>query len=211
MLGFDSRDREVLSYLPGRIVDVDTEELTEGQLRAVATWTRQLHHAVSGFSHPGPWRFRPIEGATLIAHNDIAPYNICFDRDELVGVFDWDVAGPSTPLYELAFIAWNCVPLFRDIGASAAAERLELIAGTYRSAGDGRSAAESELSDSPTAADILSAVPARIQVMLDEIPVGAAHGDQGMVNLMADGEPGRSQRALEDLRQRTPTIAAELS
>lgn len=60
-------------------------------------------------------------------------------------------------------------------------------------------------------ADILSAVPARIQVMLDEIPVGAAHGDQGMVNLMADGEPGRSQRAPEDLRQRTPTIAAELS
>jgi aminoglycoside phosphotransferase (APT) family kinase protein len=33
-----------------------------------------------------------------------------------VGVFDWDLAGPTTPLLELAFIAWNCVPLWRDIG-----------------------------------------------------------------------------------------------
>ena len=195
VLGFDDLGREVLSYLPGRIVDVDTEMLTEGQLRSIVTWTRSLHEAVATFTHQGPWRFFEVEGPTLICHNDIAPYNACFGGDELVGVFDWDFAGPSTRLLELAFIAWNCVPLWRDIGAESAAARLHIIASTYGS--------------SP-ALDILGAVGPRIQLMLDWIPTAAAAGDQGMRNLMSGGEPDRSQHALDDLRRRGIVIAAHL-
>jgi len=196
VLGFDERGREVLSYLPGRVLDIDTELLTEPQLQAVGSWTRSFHDTVVGFSHEGPWRFFEIDGPTLIGHNDIAPYNICFDGDDLVGVFDWDFAGPSTPLLELAFIAWNCVPLWRDIGAEPASARLQLMASTYGSL---------------SARDILRAVPHRIQVMLDGIPIAAAAGDEGMANLMAGGEPERSQRSLDDLRQRIPQIAAHLA
>jgi aminoglycoside phosphotransferase (APT) family kinase protein len=196
VLGFDDQGREVLTYLPGHVVDVDREMLTRGQLRSVVTWTRRLHEAVAGFDHPGPWRFARVEGPTLIAHNDIAPYNICFDGDELVGVFDWDLAAPSTALLELAFIAWNCVPLWRDIGAPLAAERLELIASTY---------------GTHSAREIVHAVPPRIQLMLDWIPRAAAAGDQGMVNLQAVGEPERSRRSLDDLVSRLPSIAALLA
>lgn len=185
----------MLSYLPGRVVDVDTEMLTEGQLRSVVSWTRSFHDAVAGFTHDGPWRFFEVDAPTLIGHNDIAPYNVCFDGDDLVGVFDWDLAGPSTPLLELAFIAWNCVPLWSDIGAERAAARLEQIATTYGS--------------SP-ARDILYAVQHRIQLMLDGIPIAAAAGDEGMRNLITAGEPERSQRSLDDLRRRTPAIAAQL-
>ncbi len=195
VLGFDERGREVLSYLPGRVVDIDTELLTEPQLRAVVSWTRSFHGAVVGFTHAGPWRFFEVDGPTLIAHNDIAPYNICFDGEKLVGVFDWDFAGPSTPLLELAFIAWNCVPLWRDIGAQPASARLQLIASTYGSL---------------SAYEILEAVPRRIQIMLDGIPLAAAAGDAGMANLMACGEPDRSQRSLDDLRRRIPDIATHL-
>jgi hypothetical protein len=131
VLGQDEHGREVLSYLPGHVVDVGTELLTDGQLVSLLAWTREFHEAVAGFSHPGPWRFFPVPGATLICHNDIAPYNACFAGDVLAGVFDWDLAGPSTPLFELAFIAWNCVPLWRDIGADTAAQRLGLIATSY--------------------------------------------------------------------------------
>ena len=120
---------------------------------------------------------------------------MCFDGDELVAVFDWDFAGPSTPLLELAFIAWNCVPLWRGIGAESAASRLHIIASTYGSA---------------TALDILSAVAPRMQLMLDWIPTAAAAGDQGMRNLMSGGEPDGSQHALDDLRRRTSAIAAHL-
>jgi hypothetical protein len=50
-----------------------------------------------GFSHPGPWRFFPVTSPSLIGHNDIAPYNVCFAGDELVGVFDRDRAAPPVP------------------------------------------------------------------------------------------------------------------
>ncbi len=196
VLGYDERGREVLSYLPGRVVDIDTETLSIAQLVSVVSWTRAFHHAVAGFSHPGPWRFFPVARPSLIGHNDIAPYNVCFAGDELVGVFDWDFSGPSTPLFELAFIAWNCVPLWRDIGPKTAADRLRVIAATYRTLDARR---------------ILHAVPQRIQTMLDGIPAAAAAGDQGMANLMTLGEPDRSRPGLADLVERIPAIDRHLT
>ena len=89
VLGFDELGREVLSYLPGRVLDTDTELLTVGQLVSMVRWTRVFHEAVADFAHPGPWRYPRLPGPTLIGHNDIAPYNVCFDGEELVGVFDW--------------------------------------------------------------------------------------------------------------------------
>lgn len=191
VLGYDERGREVLSYLPGRVADIDTETLNSRQIAAIGGWTRAFHAAVAGFSHPGPWRLVPVAGPTLIGHNDIAPYNVCFRGDELAGVFDWDLSGPSTPLLELAFIAWNCVPLWRDDGPATAATRLAVIAAGYGTL---------------DARQILRAVPRRIQIMLDAIPAAAAAGDAGMANLMTAGEPGRSQRALTGLIERIPAI-----
>jgi phosphotransferase family enzyme len=196
VIGFDESGREILTFLPGEVVNIDDgDALSPAQLLSLVTWTRHLHRAAAGFTHPGPWRFFDVESPTLIGHNDIAPYNACFDGDELVGVFDWDLAGPTTALLELAFIAWNCVPLWSDVGPDRAAERLELIASTYGPL-------------SPL--EILHAVPGRIQVMLDGIPAAAAAGDEGMLNLMSVGEPERSQVALDDLQRRIPLIAAAL-
>jgi Phosphotransferase enzyme family len=188
--------REVLSYLPGRVIDGDRETLSTGQIVSVARWTRAFHDAVAGFSHPGPWRFFPVADPSLIGHNDIAPYNVCFEGDEVVGVFDWDMAGPTTPLLELAFIAWNCVPLWRDTGPPNAAARLRLIAAAY---------------GGPGARQILHAVPQRIQAGLDWIPVAAAAGDQGMAHIMTLGEPDLSGRALIGLVERIPAIDRQLA
>lgn len=196
VLGYDEHGREILSYLHGRVVDIDTELLTMKQIVSVVSWTRDFHEAVAGFSHPGPWRYYPVAGSSLIGHNDIAPYNVCFDGDEVAGVFDWDLAGPTTPLRELAFIAWNCVPLWRDIGQEMAADRLRTIAATYGGF---------------DARQILHAVPPRIQAMLDWIPAAAAAGDQGMAHLMTVGEPGRSALSLADLISRMPAIDNVLS
>ncbi len=197
VLGHDGQDREVLSYLPGRVIDIDTEILSAGQIVSLVSWTHSFHRAVTGFSHPGPWRYFPVAEPTLIGHNDIAPYNACFDGDTLTGVFDWDLAGPTTPLLELAFMAWNCVPLWRDDGTEQAAERLKLIASGY---GDAESPARIG------ARQILHAVPNRIQLMLGWIPAAAAAGDAGMARLMSAGEPGRSAAALADLISRIPAI-----
>ncbi len=196
VLGYDDLGREVLSFLPGRVVDIDTETLSAGQIASLVRWTRDFHEVVAGFSHAGPWRYFPVDDPTLIGHNDIAPYNVCFDGENLVGVFDWDLAGPTTPLFELAFIAWNCVPLWRDFGAGPAAARLRLIAATHGGFDAGQ---------------ILRAVPPRIQTMLDGIPVAAAAGDSGMANLLTLGEPDRSRRSLSDLIERIPTIEHRLT
>jgi hypothetical protein len=197
VIGFDGQRREVLSYLPGHVVDIGTgsSTLSVAQVVSVVRWARGFHDAVAGFSHPGPWRFFPVTSPSLIGHNDIAPYNVCFEGDELVGVFDWDLAGPSTPLLELAFIAWNCVPLWRDTGPEQAAARLAVISATYGGV---------------AARELLRAVPCRIQTMLDGIPVAAAAGDEGMARLMAAGEPGRSFSALAGLIDRIPAIERQL-
>jgi|ERR1700678_2174456 hypothetical protein len=195
VLGFDDSGREIVSYLPGRVVDIHAELLTPAQLRSVVCWTRSFHEAVAGFTHPGPWRFPAIENPVLIAHNDIGTYNMCFDGDDVAGVFDWDLAAPSSPLLELAYIAWHCVPLWQDIGADRTAAGLELIAETYGSI---------------PAAEILAAVPRRMRLLLDWIPVAAKAGDEGMAHLMTQGEPGQSLRYLDDLRLRLPAITRAL-
>jgi hypothetical protein len=196
VLGCDEQGREVLSYLPGRVIDQDRETLSTAQIVSVVRWTRAFHEAVAGFSHPGPWRYFPVAEPSLIGHNDIAPYNVCFEGEEVMGVFDWDLAGPTTPLLELAFIAWNCVPLWRDTGPAAAAGRLRVIAAAY---------------GGPGARQILRAVPPRIQAVLDWIPSAAAAGDEGMAHLMTLGEPGRSHTALAGLIERIPAIDRQLA
>lgn len=195
VLGFDDEGREVLTYLPGDVYGDDEDVLTDGQLCSLVTWTRTFHQAAATFSHPGPWRLPRLPHATLIAHSDLAPCNVCFDGDRLVGVFDWDIAGPTTPLLELGWIAWSAAPLWRDVGAVRAADRVTLIAETYGGI---------------RPSDVLGAVPVRVQRMLDTVTSGAAAGDPGMVNLMAHGEPGRSRGELDRLCRRLPEIEAHL-
>lgn len=198
--GLDEQEREVLDYLPGRIVNVDQEVLTDAQLIATAVWTRQLHEATRSFTDTGPWRFEAPPGADLIGHNDIAPYNVCFDNDELVGVFDWDLAGPTTALLELGFIAWNCVPLYRrppvDDPDAWVAARLRLLAGAYGSV---------------NASAVLGATLVRTEHTITGMQAAAAAGDLGMQRLMeTTGEPGPTRRALETLRARTVDIEKRL-
>ena len=167
--------------------------LTAQQIVSIVEWTRSFHLAAAGFTHPGPWRSFTVDQPSIIGHNDIAPYNVCFDGDDLVGVFDWDLAGPTTPLLELAFIAWNCVPLWQDIGPELAASRLEVIAAAYDN-------------DEHDAHQILHEVPQRIRIMLEGILARAATGDQGMANLITQGEPERSRKPLAELIERIPAI-----
>ena len=193
--GYDEAGREVLDYLPGHVIDMDSDTPTLTQLRGLVTWTRQFHEVVSVFHHDGPWRYFEMPNPAFIGHNDLAPYNCCFDGDRLTGVFDWDLAGPTNALNELAFLAWNAVPLWRPDDPAVVARRLAVIAVAY---------------GGPSALEILNSVPRRIQVMLDGIPRAAKNGDRGMANLLAQGEPERSAVSLEALVERMPGVRREL-
>jgi len=199
VLGEDERGREVLTYLPGRVVDVDTDTASVRLLVDAMGWLRRFHDAVDGFSHPGPWRTtrRPLRAGEVVCHHDFAPYNCAVSSsavgDRLVGVFDWDMAGPGTRLEDLAFAAWNWVPLFRDDeGPARSAERLLLMATAY---------------GGPFAAgQILGGVESRIERSVRVIRQGQHDGDPGMLSLGQVGEPERTARALDGLRERIPEI-----
>ncbi len=196
VLGTDARGREVLTFLPGTILDVDHQRLSDAQLADLTRWTRQLHDAVADFTGDGPWRYFDVERPELVGHNDVAPYNVAFEGDHLVGVFDWDLAGPTTRLFELAHLAWTAVPLFRPVPAPDAARRLELIATAYGGVG---------------ARDILHAVPALKRLGIACIRSWILAGDPAGVAQAAIGEPGNTERALADLLERLPAIEKELS
>jgi hypothetical protein len=186
----------VLEHLPGTVVDVDRAQLSDTQLADLGGWTRELHTAVAGFDDPGPWRFFGVDEPALVAHNDLAPYNVCFRGERLAGVFDWDLSGPSTPVLELAHLAWNGIPLFRPLPAADCARRLQVLAASY---------------GGPTARELLAAVPGRVQLAVDGIRTAVADGDEQMRNLTLLGEPERTERALAALLRRIPAIERELS
>ncbi len=189
--GVDERGREILDYLPGEVIDVDSELLTPGRLRDLASWTRELHEATTGFDHPGPWRMSPVGDGDRIGHNDLAPYNVAFEGDRVSGVFDWDLAGPTTVAMELAHQAWNSVPLFREIPAELAAQRLTALAEGYGGL---------------SALDVLDNVDLRVGAAADAVRAMIESGDPGGAGLAAVGEPGRTLRALAGLRARRPRI-----
>ena len=196
VLGTDARDREVLTYLPGRIVDVDDELLSDAQLADLTRWTRELHDATQGWHDQGPWRYFDVDGAEVVGHNDVAPYNVVFDGDRVVGVFDWDLSGPTTRLFELAHLAWSGVPLYRPTPDADVARRLQLMASTYGGV-DARA--------------VLRAVPVLKQVGIDGIRSWITAGDPAGLAQAAVGEPERTEVALAGLVERLPAIERELS
>ena len=119
----------------------------------------------------------------------------CRMTARLVGVFDWDLAGPSTRLLELAHLAWHGVPLTGDVEPAAAARRLEVVATSYGGI---------------TGRDVLDAVPTRVRIAIDGIRTAVANGDEQMRNLLLVGEPERTEVALADLLTRLSDIEEEL-
>jgi thiamine kinase-like enzyme len=50
----------------------------------------------------------------VICHNDFAPYNLVFRDEHLVGIIDFDLAGPGTRLWDMAYAVYRFAPLSHD-------------------------------------------------------------------------------------------------
>jgi Phosphotransferase enzyme family len=117
--GFDDVGREVVSYLPGVTVGwslpwpamIRQEDL----LIQVGGAMARYHRAVVDFRPEGPvpWQSGPavLASSDLVCHHDLAPYNVVVREGRLSGIIDWDLAGPGSALSDLAFVAWQWVPL----------------------------------------------------------------------------------------------------
>lgn len=203
-LGIDAQGREVLEFLPGEVVDLT--EVTDARLASGAAWLARYHAAVADH-RPGPvrWRFveRDLAPGEIVCHHDATMYNMLVagpGADDVVGVVDWDVAGPGVPLDDLAMLAWSGVPFYEAVGALEGARRLALLVGAYA-----RQAAALGL-PAPTAPDVAHHVVTRMTSATDRIAAGQTAGDPGMLNLLQVGEPARTRAQLTAYRTRLPAL-----
>ncbi|WP_199520832.1 phosphotransferase [Jiangella anatolica] len=196
--GVDERGREVLGLIPGRAIARD-EVVSDALLADGVRWLRRFHDAVAGYRPAGEvtWRHgrRALADGEIVCHNDPAAYNWIASGDRVVGVVDWDMAGPGVALDDLAFVAWMSVPLRTSSPVDDVARRLRSMASAY---GD------------VTPLELLAHVRRRMTMAADRIEAGQRRGDPGLLNLAATGEPGRTRSALAALAGREPAIVAAL-
>ncbi|MEU8655892.1 phosphotransferase enzyme family protein [Actinoplanes philippinensis] len=146
-LGMTGEGREILSFLPG---DTGYPPLTDllrsdETLVSVARAVRALHDATQGFVAPEPGRWHRMELAVpavidCIGHHDLAPWNFVFDDGgEVAGILDWDTAGPSNRVWDLAYAFHHLVPFHPPDGLAGfgwtrepdRARRLRLFTDAY--------------------------------------------------------------------------------
>lgn len=128
--GRDERGRLVLDYVPGTLA-MDVAPLGTDQVWRVGRLVRSIHDASVGLPVPDDWPvLLPAYGPDLLCHNDLATWNLIIDGDRLVFI-DWDGAGPSTRLWDLAYAAIAFAHLFPGADVAESAERLAAFVDGY--------------------------------------------------------------------------------
>jgi Ser/Thr protein kinase RdoA (MazF antagonist) len=211
-LGIDDQGREVLSYIPGDTVGDtlpwqswvwDDELLTQ-----VGRATARYHRAVADFRPDGPVALQfgeAVLGANqIVCHNDIAPYNAVVADGRLRGIIDWDLIGPGTTRSDLAFVAWQWVPLqhpaiarmFGWDDAGGLARRLRLLLDAY-----GLDERDGFIDD----------VIARVHLNRDAMLQRAAEGVEGYVRLVEQGHVEGMNAAIGFLTEQRDVLQPQLS
>jgi Phosphotransferase enzyme family len=120
VLGVDDQGREVLTFIEG---DTDSSGApswiwSERALIEAACLIRCYHDLSRSFQPPANPHWQVMVGAPthseVICHNDLAPFNTVYREGIPVAFFDWDLAAPGPPLWDIAYAAWRFVPLYGD-------------------------------------------------------------------------------------------------
>ncbi|WP_326944271.1 aminoglycoside phosphotransferase family protein [Amycolatopsis sp. NBC_01307] len=132
-LGLDEHGREVLEFIPGDVPWPGRIDLLEPDAAVVAVGrlVRDFHDAVTGFVPPAgaSWQVLiPADGAEIIAHHDLAPWNLV--AGPRWAFIDWDTAAPGTRLWDLAYTAQTFALLPESVTSTQAA-RLRLLVDAY--------------------------------------------------------------------------------
>jgi thiamine kinase-like enzyme len=111
----------MLSYLPGETIGDRMPwpawVSADSMLVQVGQWLRRLHDLTADFRPPADERWfigGVMQPGLIVGHQDAAPYNAVVDGERLVGFYDWDIAGPSSREWDLAFSMLPWVPLASD-------------------------------------------------------------------------------------------------
>jgi Phosphotransferase enzyme family len=210
-LGVDEAGREILSYIPGSTVGwaLPWPDLIrdEGLLQQVGAMAASYHRAVADFRPAAmvPWQSAPavLGPSEIVCHHDLAPYNVVLGGDGLMGIIDWDLAGPGTAVSELAFVAWQWVPLHGPVVTGILGwpdppdrvRRLHLLLDSYG------------LEDRT---GFIDEVVDRIGYNRDVMVRKAADGHQGYRSLIDQGHLAGMDEALSFLVENGPELQRQL-
>lgn len=108
VLGVDERGREVLSWVPGEVArrPLGAHVVSEETLRGVGRLLRRYHDAVESYEAPegAPWdgETSNLDGEPeVIGHCDVTPENVVFRGGVPVALIDFDLARPTTRLFDV--------------------------------------------------------------------------------------------------------------
>lgn len=149
-LGVDAKDRDILTFVEGTTAGRPMEDWAAGPeiLTQIAAMQRRLHDATTldlalpeGSAFGEPVRMEGVpdayDRADVLGHNDLTPDNLIFRERRLVGVIDFDMAGPTTRLLDIVttLLYWAPIrdpddrdPVLRDADSGA---RMRLYANAY--------------------------------------------------------------------------------
>ena len=130
-LGRDQEGRFVVGYVEGPCA-MDQLPLGHDDLLRVGRMIRQIHDASENVEIPGSagWTMLlPAENPDLMCHNDLAPWNLIMGEQWVF--IDWDSAGPSTRLWDLAYAAQSFGMLVDGQAVNEAALRLRAVVDGY--------------------------------------------------------------------------------
>jgi aminoglycoside phosphotransferase (APT) family kinase protein len=216
-LGFDEQGREVLCYVAGDVPRDPLPPETAGDdvLVALARLVRALHEASAGWAPPADavWGGTPgaLAGAypglesepELVSHRDYYPGNVVF-RDGLpVALIDFDLARPTTRLYDIVNALWWWAPLRDPRDRAPAFARADIPHRAAVFAGAYGMTAQQRQDLVPLARQVARRYLATARASAELDPVFRGFWEQGAKDELP--------RAVAWLDQAAPAIAAALS
>ncbi|MFC7624876.1 phosphotransferase [Microlunatus sp. GCM10028923] len=171
-LGRDDRGRQILEYVDGTLAQT-LPRFGPDDLRRVGALVRAIHDASTHYpvDHTGWDVLLPAPDADLICHNDLAPWNLVVGERWVF--IDFDGAGPSTRLWDLAYAAQSFAGLNPD-ELDGAADRLTAFITGYDADDDLR-------------AGLPDAMTRRAQASYDRLRDAHANGEEPWASMFLEG------------------------
>ncbi|MDO8506546.1 MAG: phosphotransferase [Candidatus Limnocylindria bacterium] len=184
--GIDEQGREILAYIEGEAHSGTFEPLPdrvmeEANVIDAAKLLRRYHDVVADFRPPvdAIWRLVAPTKHEIICHNDWSPWNALFRDGRFALTLDWDLAGPGTPVWDVANAAYSWAPLsveHRRRSLEEKARRVKLFLDAYG------------LQDRRA---VLPTMRSRLHHVGRFIEAEARRGDAGMQRLVAWSVPSK--------------------
>jgi Ser/Thr protein kinase RdoA (MazF antagonist) len=199
-LGLDGEGREVLTFIPGDCVHPNhlDEIASDVALRRVGRLIADFHEAQRDYtpSANSTWRSEgrdPTGSTEVIAHNDLAPWNLVTGPGGWTFI-DWDLAAPGRRLWDLGWAVHSFVGLWPDSTLSD-----EQTASRIAAFCDGAGVTPSDRSQ------LLDVVVERVFDHVAMLRAKASSGDAIYVRLVKDGHADTWQRGASHVAAKRAT------